>query len=499
MTTIVDDLQRAVSQHQDKPALVHGDNSLSYSELWTLAEKVATLLRQQGLERGGRVVLIIENSPEYAALYYGVLLAGGVVVALNTAAKEDELNNWIAHAGATFGFAKPAVLNCKSSEPAKIFLIRRIDEGTQLIVSLDKISSMDIHLQSCEINENDLAAIIYTSGTTGEPKGVMLSHKNLAANMASIREYLPIEADDRVLNVLPFYYSYGNSVLHTNLGVGATIVMENSMMFPAKVVESMQNHEVTAFYGVASTYAILLSRAKLENYNLSSMRYVTQAGGPMPPAHIEQIMCAIPQSKFFMMYGQTEATARLGYIPAELINKKLGSAGKAIPGVELEIRDNNGHPVPYGTEGEIYAKGENIMQGYWKNPEMTQEILNTGWLRTGDIAKMDEDGYIYMTGRRTDMIKSGANRISPKEIEEKLAELEDIEESAAIGIRDDILGQAIKVYIVKKEGSDILKQTVMKHCKKNLAPYKIPKEVEFIEQLPKTASGKLQRFKLIER
>lgn len=497
METIVDKLKAVADCNAEKAALVQGDKSLSYGALLLLAEKVAAVLQQEGLQKGDRVALVVENSPEYAALYYGTLLARGIVVSLNTASKEEDIKNWISHAGAELAFAKPVVVGSEQSSSSSVSLIRASSDY-EVRCNLDDIENTKALYRPQKLDENDLASIIYTSGTTGEPKGVMLSHKNLASNMKSICDYLPIESDDRVLNVLPFYYSYGNSVLHTNLGIGATIILENSMMFPAKVVESMQNNKATAFYGVASTYAILLSRTKLSNYDLSAMRYVTQAGGPMPAAHIEQIMQILPQVQFFMMYGQTEATARLGYIPSELIKEKLGSAGKAIPGVKLEIRDEAGKVVPAGQEGEIYATGDNIMLGYWNNPEMTSQVVIDGWLRTGDIAKMDKDGYVYMTGRRTDMIKSGANRISPKEIEEKLAELDGVEESAAIGIPDEILGQAIKIFVVKRAGTELDKQSIMRHCKMHMAQYKIPKDIEFVQQLPKTGSGKIKRYLLGE-
>lgn len=498
MATIVDNLLQAVEKNENKPALILGEHSLTYAELLQLSKRIAAVLQHHGLQAGDRVALVVENCPEYAAMYYGVLMAGGVVMALNTAAKENDLDNWISHADASFAFAKPGFLNFETIKPEQYVLLRCHDCGYQQIATIDEILEFDGQFQSFPTNEKELASIIYTSGTTGAPKGIMLSHSNLTANMESIRQYLPINSEDRVLNVLPFFYSYGNTVLHTNLGCGATIVLENSMMFPVKVADSMQKHKATGFYGVGSMYALLLSRAKLHEHDLSSMRYLTLAGGPMAPAHIEKIMQIIPSAEFYMMYGQTEATARLAYIPADLIKQKLGSAGKAIPGVKLEIRDKNGDSVPVGEEGEIYAAGENIMMGYWDNPEMTKEVIKNGWLRTGDIAKMDGDGYLYMTGRRTDMIKTGANRISPKEIEEKLAELEGVEESAAVGIPDEVMGQVIKVFIVKKEGSEITRQNIMKHCKDKMAQYKIPKQIEFIEKLPKTPSGKLQRFKLLE-
>lgn len=497
MASIVENFLDAAKKYRDKPALVQGDLKLTYSEVESYARKFAYVLKQNGLQPGERVALVVENCPEYAAMYYGAMMTGGVVMALNTTAKDEDILNWINHANASFVVGRPVSLGIKDNVEKKYHLYKKTDSGFAAVNDIESIWSQNDILNHLSLS-NDLASIIYTSGTTGEPKGVMLSHHNLFSNMASINQYLPLIPEDVVLNVLPFYYSYGNTVLHTNLGIGATVYLENSMMYPVKIVESLQNIGATGFYGVGSIYALLLSRGKLEDFDLSTMRYLTLAGGPMAPAHIKRIMSNISSAEFYMMYGQTEATARLAYIPADLIEEKLGSAGKAIPGVTLEIRDESGKAVETGVVGEIYATGENIMMGYWNNQTLTQTVLTDGWLRTGDIASMDEDGYVYMTGRRTDMIKSGANRISPKEIEEKLAELDGIEESAAIGIPDDVMGQVIKVYVVKKDGAELTIQNVLKHCKDKLAQYKIPKHVEFIDALPKTPSGKLQRFRLLE-
>ncbi|MCK4704112.1 MAG: long-chain fatty acid--CoA ligase, partial [Gammaproteobacteria bacterium] len=245
------------------------------------------------------------------------------------------------------------------------------------------------------------------------------------------------------------------------------------------------------------TYALLLSRAKLKEYDLSKLRYITQAGGAMAPASIKRFIEEVPGVEFYVMYGQTEGTARLSYLPPEDLIDKMGSIGKAVPGVTLEIRDKNDEICRPGVTGEICAKGENIMIGYWNAPDATNKAIKDGWLRTGDLAHYDEDGYLYVDGRFTEMIKVGANRISPKEIEEKIAELNGIEELAAVGVPDEVMGQVIKVFIVKKEDSGITRQIIMKHCKDKMAPYKMPKQIEFVEYLPKTASGKLQRFKLL--
>jgi acyl-CoA synthetase (AMP-forming)/AMP-acid ligase II len=274
------------------------------------------------------------------------------------------------------------------------------------------------------------------------------------------------------------------------------LVLENSMAFPKLILEAMQNEAVTGFSGVPSTFALLLGRTHLEDYDLSSLRYMTQAGGPMPPALISRIRDQLPHISFFVMYGQTEGTARLTYLPPERLEDKLGSVGIGIPGVDVRIRDEGGNPVVIGVSGEIQVRGENVMLGYWRDPEATARTVVDGWLHTGDLGHMDEEGYVYIDGRSSEMIKSGANRISPKEIEEVIAELEEVMEVGVVGVPDDLLGQVVKAVIVSRPGSRVEARRVLAHCRQNLAAYKIPKFIEFAEELPKTASGKLQRFLL---
>jgi acyl-CoA synthetase (AMP-forming)/AMP-acid ligase II len=224
---------------------------------------------------------------------------------------------------------------------------------------------------------------------------------------------------------------------------------------------------------------------------------MTQAGGAMAPSNITRLTDALPEIDFFVMYGQTEATARLSYLPPDNLKSKLGSIGIAIPGVSLAVKDDAGRDVACGEIGQIYAKGPNIMQGYWKDPEATDRVIVDGWLQTGDLAKQDKDGYIYIIGRSSEMIKSGANRISPKDIEEVITELDSVEEVAVVGRQDDILGEVIEAYIVISPGSFLDSKQVQAHCRKNLSTYKIPKKINFVNELPKTASGKVKRFLLV--
>ena len=506
--TLVHSLYEVVRRAPEREAVVAGGRRTVYLELWQMVCATAGFLRDKGLQPGDRVALLLGNSPEYIAIYYGALAAGGVVVGLNSQAKARNLSGWLRHCGASWLFAEaghPELQRVASAVAdlsiGFVLLGERREGGAEVPChpwqELLEATVTEPDLATLRLEQT--AAIIYTSGTTGRPKGVTLSHGNLSSNVSSIQRYLQLGAQDRVLNILPFYYSYGNSVLHTHLAVGATLVLESNLLFPHKVMSAMVRERATGFSGVPSTFAILLSRTRLERYDLSSLRYMTQAGGAMAPAQIERLRRKIPHVRFFVMYGQTEATARLAWLPPEMLESKPGSIGIAIPGVRLELRDESGRAVPTGKTGEIWAFGENIMQGYWRDPELTARVLQDGWLKTGDLAHSDEDGYLYLDGRSVDIIKSGDYRISPKEIEEVILELESVEEVVVIGVPDELLGQVIKAVIVPSPGAQIEIKQIRAHCWKHLAIYKVPKFVDFVTELPKTASGKVQRFLLAEQ
>lgn len=505
--TIVDFLRSSVERWPESDAVVDVSRRVCYARLWDEAQAIARHLRDNGLKPQGRVALLLQNSGEYVAAYYGVLMAGGVVVALNIAARARDLVNWMLHSDARWIIADwhhgdlNDVLRGVGPRVQLIALNRgectadlengvRVSDWHNVIEAGKSGRGFDASLS------NDMAAIIYTSGTTGKPKGVVLSHANLAANVESILAYLKLGNEDRCLNVLPFYYSYGNSVLHTHMAAGGTVILENSLAYVHNVVSRMSTEGATGFSGVPSTYALLLTRVKLEDYDLKSLRYVTQAGGAMAPAQIARLRRSLPHTRLFVMYGQTEATARLSYLPPERLDEKLGSAGIAIPGVRLEICDDGGRPVAPGTVGEICASGANIMAGYWKDEEATRDVLRNGWLRTGDLAYMDDEGFIFIKGRSSEMIKTGAHRINPREIEEVVEECEGVAEVAVVGVPDDILGQAIKAVIVPRSGMTLSVMAVKAHCRSALASYKVPHAVQFVTQIPKTASGKIQRYLL---
>lgn len=500
---LVDRFIHTTHSLQDAVAVVHGNEQVTYGELGQLAAKVAVDLRNRGLNRGDRAAMLVANSARYIGIFYGIWTAGGVTVALNTQAKARDIANWVNHSGAKWLYADsnhPELAQINESLDSDICIIPVAHDNRPVAESPDKSWAKILDgagdFSDVDVSESDIASIIYTSGTTGHPKGVTLSHGNLAANIDSILAYLSLGQTDSIVNVLPFYYSYGNSILHTHVAVGAKLVLENNLLYPHRVVEHISREGVTGFSGVPSTFSLLLGRVKLENYDLSCLRYITQAGGPMPPAITDKLVQAVPQAELFIMYGQTEASARLTYLPSDKVHEKRGSIGFAIPGVTIEIRNKAGKLVAPGQTGEICARGPNIMQGYWRDENKTRQVIVDGWLHTGDLAHCDDDGYIYIDGRSSDMIKSGGNRISPKEVEEIIQEVEGVQEVAVVGVNDELLGETIKAYVVPMKDARIDTKAIQLHCRKNLAVYKIPKSVELIDKLPKTASGKVQRFLL---
>lgn len=501
MKSLFEMLERNVRDCPDMPAIVKGDVSVSYLELWAEISRFAAFARSC-VKQGDRVAILMENCVEYVATMYGAWAVGGVAVGLNTACKAAELVELIRHSGAVLLVVDarhvelPEVLKCLAGGPLQVIVVGNLPEGDQA-ASWESLPEGNSPAPDVVSDQDRVASIIYTSGTTGKPKGVMLSHANIFSNIQSIVGYLPIARGDRFLCVLPFYYSYGHSVLHMNLAMGATLILENSFMYPQRVLKVMEQHKVTGFAGVPSTFALLTRRVSINDFDLSSLRYITQAGGAMAPSLVESVRHAFPWAQLFIMYGQTEATARLAFLPPEWLESKKGGVGVPVAGVSLRICGEQGESVQPGVPGEVQAKGPNVMMGYWRDEVETDNTIIDGWLKTGDLGYLDNDGCLFLTGRKSEMIKSGAHRINPKEIEEKILTLDGVDDVAVTGVPDEILGQVVSAYVVLQTGADITERDIMRFCKSALPNYKIPKYVNFVCDLPKTASGKVKKHLLI--
>ena len=500
--SIVQRLERIVNDFPDKSALIIEQDRYTYTDLWNEIKACVSVLRSNNISTGDRVAILLDNSLDYISSYYGVLACGGVVVSLNTAASSADIMNWLIDSGSTIlitnsKFDKFIKYSENSNQTLNILNLETMQEGNSRLTWTTKTHSFENYeSELVKVDKGTIAAIIYTSGTTGNPKGVVLTHGNFIANFLEVIKYLNLTNDDSIVNILPFYYSYGNSVLHTHMLVGATIVIENSFMYPAKTIKKITDYKVTGFSGVPATYSILLNKVDLKEHDISSLRYVTQAGGSMPVANIRKFIQLAPNIDFYVMYGQTEATARLTYLEPGKLQAKIGSVGKPLNGIDIQIRDSDNLVLNSNQEGELFASGDNIMFGYWNNKELTDQVIINNYIRTGDFGYKDDDGYIYLTGRRSDMIKVGGNRISPLEIEEVVTQSQGIVEVVATGVSDDILGQVIKLTVVLDENEAVKEKEIKAYCRKHLALYKVPKYVDFVKSIPKTASGKVKRYLL---
>jgi len=504
-------LENSAEKFPDKQAVWYKDEWMTYGQIDSLSNKLANFLKSRGIECGDRVAILLENSFNYVIAYYAILKIGAITVALNTDTKKEGLVYLLNDSDAktiitqkryskellpalnNTPYLKDVVIEQSNLEQYKVighFNTTDLDE----VLTLGSTNNADVRCIDI-----DIASIVYTSGSTGKPKGVVLTHQNIIANTSSIVEYLKLTSDDRIMVVLPFYYIYGKSLLNTHFSVGGSVVIDNRFAFPNSVLDTMKKTETTGFSGVPSTFMILLNKSSICEYKFETLRYITQAGGAMAPAVQKEVVKVFSPAELFIMYGATEASARLSYLEPEDLPKKWGSIGKAIPNVDLFVADETGKALPANQEGQIVARGSNLMQGYWKDLDETNKVLKNGLYYTGDIGIIDDDGFLYVVGRTKDMIKVGGERISAKSVEEAILELKEVHEVAVIGVEDELLGEAIKAFIVLTNEVILDAREILKYCKKRLPQSKIPKYIEFIDSLPKNESGKILKEELRNR
>ena len=463
-------LDRLIERARTRPghiAFLQGDVATTYGELADRIARLGESLKSE-LSPGERVVLTMDNSADFAIGLYAVWWAGGVAVALNPTLKAADVD--------------------------------RLAQACQARLRWQGLPAPQgpLRADACphRASADELASLVFTSGTTGEPKGVMLSHRALAANTLAVQQTLPMSPADITLCVLPFHYAFGSSVLHTHLSLGATLVLENSFMYPQRIVQRMAEASVTHFYGVPSSFYLLLERGQLAARPLPTLRHVAQAGGPMDPARIDRFLEAVPGVGFWVMYGQTEACSRLTTLtPAERLLRPT-SVGRPLQGIRLQVRDANGCELPPGEVGELWAQGPNLMSGYWQAPDETATVLVDRWLHTGDIGHLDEEGFLFLHGRSREILKVGAHRVSPHEIERCIQAVPGVQECAVVPLPDELLGEVVRACVLPSGEHPPLAQLtrdIQRHCREHLALHKCPRRIDFFDELPRTASGKVQK------
>ncbi len=499
-------LSESAIQHPGKTALVAGGKRLSFAELDRASDGLAKALVLNGLKRGDRVVIFMDNCWEAVVGIFAVLKAGAVFVPLNPSTKADKLayvlNNCRATVliaqGRLMGIAHAALGQAPSVALCVVAGSKETISGTGRIRFEDTLETrLPAQLRERGI-ALDLAMLIYTSGSTGLPKGVMMTHQNVVAAATSITTYLENTAGDIILNVLPMSFDYGLYQVLMAVKAGATLVLEKSFAFPHAILETMKAERVTGLPLVPTMAAMILQLKDLKSDDFPYLRYITNTAAALAPAHIARLSELFPQAKLYSMYGLTECK-RCTYLPPHELKRRPGSVGIAIPGTEAYVVTEDGKRAAPGETGELVIRGPHVMKGYWENPEATARALRDGpfpWekvLYTGDLFRSDVDGFLYFLGRKDDVIKSRGEKVSPKEIENVLYSLPGIAEAAVIGVPDPILGHAIKAVVALAPDAKLDERDIIRHCSSHLEDFMVPKVIQFRDALPKTESGKISR------
>ncbi|TWI56120.1 class I adenylate-forming enzyme family protein [Halalkalibacter nanhaiisediminis] len=492
---IADELKKKVDSQPNHIITSYKGRELTYLEFYKLAEKIAAYFQAKGYQKDDILALALHNSDYFLLCYYACQIGGFTVLPINTKLTTREIEYILSHSE-----ARGLIYDKRFEETIDAVVPKLPTIKETLTTGYSKMNENrieDIFLgEECKVmptsrEDDDTAVIFYTSGTTGRPKGVMLTNKNLIATAQIWSEAMDITNKDRMQVVAPLFHCAACHVFSIPMIYsGGTLVIEEGFS-PAQAIKTMEKEKVTIFFGVPAMYSILLTVPALKEASLPHLRLLTYGAAPMPYELVKRVKEIFPEVKVQNLYGQTENSPAATTLKDHYALSKIGSVGEPLPQTQVRVVDENGEQLPIGEVGEIIVKGPQVMKGYLKNEEATRTTVKDGWLYSGDLGRFDEDGLLYIVDRKKDMIIRGGENIYPVEIEEILYEIPEVLEAAIIGIPDEVLGEVPKAIVVRKEGMQINENDVFEYCQKRLAKYKMPHEVEFIEALPRNASGKV--------
>lgn len=504
-------LMKSTARLPEKEAIVHGEERVTYRDLLDRVEALATGLRNAGIGRGDRVGIYLEASILQVVSIFAISRAGAVFVPVNAELFPEQVGHIIRDCG----------MKALITSDSRLLEIREMLESTQsveILVTPAAKAPESFRLPTLSYQEmlksnsrrgcpdvaigKDLAAILYTSGSTGRPKGVMLSHANVLAGASIVSTYLGITDRERILAALPFSFDAGLNQLMTAIQQGGTIVL-TKFQFGRDLVKILLKERITGLAGVPTLWSLLAqSTSGLHKQNLPDLRYITNTGGAMPQPVLKVLRELLPGANIVLMYGLTEAF-RSTYLPPEELDRRPTSMGKAIPDTEILVINEQGQRCKPGEMGELVHRGPTVSMGYWGSPEATEKVLRRNPLSppelgdqervcySGDLVKMDEDGFLYYVGRRDTMIKCSGHRISPTEVEEVLFQSGQVRQAAVIGIPDTVMGQVIKAFVVARDGTPVEVDRLLTYCGEKVPRYMIPRMIDVLDELPKTTSGKV--------
>jgi long-chain acyl-CoA synthetase len=497
-------LAQTAQRSPDKTAIIFRDQRTSYKEFDGRANQVANALVALGVDPGDRVALYIHNIPLFMEAYYGILKAGASVVPMNVLYKAGEVEYILKDSGAkvimTFGPFTGVAMQAADGAPDLRHVVVAAPQPIPGTVSwAETIGKASTTPPNAGVHPEQVAVICYTSGTTGRPKGAMLSHRNLLANVEqfmAIRDVAMVP-DDVVWLALPLFHIYAmNVAMNQAVMCGASMALVERFE-PVSSLDAVQKNRCTVLFGAPPMFVAWSQVPNLRDYDLSSLRFVSSGAAALPVKIMEtfQGLSGVPITEG---YGLSEASPVLTTNAAGPVVKP-GTVGPAIPGVEIKIVDDNGYDLPHGQLGELVARGDNIMMGYWRQPEATAETLRDGWLHTGDLATEDDDGYFTIVDRKKDMIVVSGYNVYPREVEEVLFRHPAVADAAVVQYPDPYQGESVMAFIVLKQGASATEQEIINYCRSEIAVFKCPRRVAFVAELPKNNTGKVLRRELRER
>ncbi|MBN1820785.1 MAG: AMP-binding protein [Prolixibacteraceae bacterium] len=503
-------LLNSAEKNPSKTAIIVRGEEYSYSDLKNKALALASHFHFSGIEKGDRIIIYMNNSWETAVSIYAISLAGAVFVVVNPQTKADKLNYIINNCQAKVIISESnlqyelikALENAESVQEA-IFTGKMIQpvEASYKISEFNRVSDNIKNETLPVVIPNDLAALIYTSGSTGFPKGVMQTHQSMVFASWSLIQYLRLTEDERILLVLPLAFDYGLYQLLMSVTLGATLIIEKSFTFPATVYQRIEQYKPTVFPGVPTIYAMMLSASNEEEKTFPSIRKITNTAAALSAEIIPGLKKMFPNTLIFKMYGLTECK-RVCYLEPELIDKKPSSVGKAIPGTEVFLLSPEGEKVANGQPGILHVRGPHVMPGYWNAEDLSNEMLKPGLvpgekvLCTNDWFKMDDEGFLYFLGRNDDIIKTRGEKVSPIEVENAIYKTKGVKEVAVVGVKDEIQGESIVAFVTKFNHSDTDENEIKKVCANNLEVFMIPQKIVFVDEMPKSPNGKIDKKEL---
>jgi len=497
-----DVVEAGFRRYPDKVAIVYDGKTYTYRDLDEKSLRFANALRRIGIEKGDKVSLLMTNSADYMFAYFGIIRSGAVVVAVNYRLAAPELRYIIGHSDSRIVVMDneyyEIIKGIEVDLPlVKHLIVRESPAPSDTLCFSELVETAKSQDLELDLYEDDPVAMYYSSGTTGKPKGAIITQKNWAFTAETFCESMEFQPHDIYLIVFPMFhivFEYVMALVH------ASSAMVIQKVFDVEeVLKTIAREKITVFWGSPAMYILMLNSALFQRYDLSSLRIMIYGGAIMPEETIKNLVDSVKGAQLWNAYGITECSGHCTFLPGEFCYTKRGSVGKSnsFRGVSIRVVDDDGRPVRANTVGEVFIRGPNIMKAYYKDSEKTAEAIDSdGWFHSGDLARVDEEGYIYIVDRKKDMIVRGGENVYPAEIENVLFEHPGILEAAVIGIPHKVLGEDQKAFVVLKEGVHLEAKEIEKYCRKNLASYKVPRIIEFINALPRNAAGKVLKDKL---